>query len=159
MNLGSPTRIPTARSGFKPGMPYANGRPPTRGKSLTRAQADIKLEPRDGETLPLAADDYDLRRATELALQLTSLASQASPSKKTIVSRAGVDMEKKVAIALARTLVSTITAAREAESAMVSAKQKAEEARLCWEGCKVGVKEVGRLVAGLLKENGIGERR
>lgn len=158
MTLGSPTRIPTARSGFKPGMPYANGRPPTRGKSLTPAQAETKLAPSNDETLPLAADDHDLRRATELALQLTSLASQVSPSKKNVVSRAGVDMEKKVAIALARTLVSTITAAREAESAMVSAKQKAEEARLCWEGCKVGVREVGRLVAGVLKQNGIGEQ-
>jgi len=105
-------------------------RPATRGKAQQHSQIGIPAA-----TSSQVIDNENLARATSLALHLTSLAAQPASDSATLIS-------------LARTLVTTITATRDAEAAMVAAGQKAEEAKVCWEGCQAGVGECLRLIEG-----------
>ena len=105
-------------------------RPATRGKAQQHNQTSTtNSDPAQ------VIDNENLARATSLALHLTSLAAQPAS-------------ESAILIILARTLITTITATRDAEAAMVAAGQKAEEARVCWEGCQAGVRECLRLIEG-----------
>jgi len=105
-------------------------RPATRGKNQGHAQAG-----NSNPTQAQVVDNENLAHATSLALHLTSLAAQPASDSATLIP-------------LARTLITTITATRDAEAAMVAAGQKAEEARVCWEGCQAGVRECLRLIEG-----------
>jgi len=105
-------------------------RPATRGKNQGQDQTSTT---NSGSAQVI--DNENLARATSLALHLTSLAAKPASDSATLIP-------------LARTLITTITATRDAEAAMVAAGQKAEEAKVCWEGCQAGVKECLRLIEG-----------
>jgi len=116
-------------------------RPATRGKAQQHNHAGTTAS-----TSSQVIDNENLARATSLALHLTSLAAQPTNDGATLIP-------------LARTLITTITATRDAEAAMVAAGQKADEARVYWEGCQAGVRECLRLIEGTGVGGAGGSRR
>jgi len=111
-------------------------RPPTRGKPL------ISPSPSDAYN-PVNTNDDVLTRATNMAMHLTRLASSIATTSP---QSSGVSLSKETALALAQTLVTTITATNNAEAALIGASAKAGEAKIAYEGAREGVAECVKLV-------------
>lgn len=133
--MTSPTKLnPTSRLKARVHLtsPATSQRPPTRGKPLISPAQEKKH-----------TDDEVLTCGTNLAMHLTKLASSAASGQN---DGEGAILSKETALALASTLVTTITATRDAEVASIAASAKSDEAKVAYEGARNGVVECVKLV-------------